>query len=200
MQSKLSKKREEKRNSPSTQEFRLKILDLIKNIEPEVGYSIMKDLSCMTSMPFYKNRPEKIKIIKDNSSMLKAYVELLASHHDENFAIKTIKSLNKNQAQLLRKVAPKIGDKKDIWEHAIPTKVIVDEIVRMIKDKDSSMLDQLLSVYQQAGQRALTKDEDKLLSNYKCSMPDGWNWKDKNVDPLARHTIVGIVHTVNLSK
>ncbi|WP_321778560.1 hypothetical protein [Sulfurimonas sp.] len=64
-------------------------------------YLIMKDLACMTNMPFYKNRPKKVKI---------------------------------------------------------------------------------------------TKDEDKLLTNYKSSMPDRWDWKDENVDPLARHTIVGIIH------
>jgi len=194
MQSELSKKREEKRNSPATQEFRLKILDLVQDTEAEVGYSIMKDLACMTNMPFYKNRPEKVKITKDHVSMLKAYVKLFINHHDEEFAIKTIKSLNKNQAQLLRKVAPRIGTKKDIWEHAIPAKVIVDEIIIMIKNKDLSMLDKLINIYQEAGQRALTKDEDELLSNYKSSMPDGWDWKDTNVDPLARHTIVGIIH------
>jgi len=194
MQSEASKKREQTRNSPATQEFRLKILDLVQNTEAEVAYSIMKDLACMTSMPFYKNRPEKVKITKDNVSMLKAYVELLINHHDEDFAIKTIKSLNKNQAQLLRKVAPKIGTKKEIWEHAIPAKVIVDEIIIMIKRKDLSMFDKLINVYQKAGQRALTKDEDQLLSKYKSSMPDDWNWKDENVDPLARHTIVGILH------
>ena len=195
MQSALSKKREEKRNSPETQEFRLKILDLVHDIEAEVAYSIMKDLACMTSMPFYKNRPDKVKITKDHASMLKAYVELLASYHDEEFATKTIKSLNKNQAQLLRKVAPKIGTKKDIWEHAVPAKVIVDEIIMMIKNKDLSMLDKLIDVYQKAGQRALTKDEDQLLSNYKSSMPDGWDWREENVNPLARHTIVGIIHS-----
>ena len=194
MQSELSKKREEKRNSLATQEFRLSILNLVKGAEPEVGYSIMKDLACMTSIPFYKNRPEKVKIIKDHISMLKAYVQLLINYHDEDFAIKTIKSLNKNQVQLLRKVAPKIGTKKDIWEHAIPAKVIVDEIITMIKSKDLSMLDKLIEVYQEAGQRALTKEEDQLLSNYKSSMPIGWDWKNKNVDPLARHTLVGIIH------
>jgi len=195
MQSMLSKKREEKRNSPETKEFRLKILDLIKDADSEVGYSIMKDLACMTSMPFYKNRPEKVKITKDHVSMLKSYVELLANYHDEEFSIKTIKSLNANQAQLFRKVAPKVGNKKDIWEHAIPVKVIVDEIIIMIQSKDMSMLDTLIDIYCQAGQRALTKNEDKLLSNYKSSMPNGWDWKDKNVDPLARYTKVGIDHT-----
>jgi len=194
MQSELSKKREQKRNTPETQEFRLKILDLVKDAETEVGYSIMKDLACMTNMPFYKNRPKKIKIKKDYISMLKAYVKLLINHHDEDFAIKTIRSLNKNQAQLLRKVAPKIGTKKDIWEHAIPAKVIVDEIIIMIKRKDITMLDILLNIYCQAGQRALTKEEDQLLSHYKSSMPDGWDWKDKDVNPLARHAIVGIMH------
>ena len=193
-QSKLSKKREKKRNSPETQKFKSGILDLVSNAEEEVAYSIMKDLACMTSMPFYKDRPKKVKITKDHVLMLKAYVELLANYHDEEFAIKTIKSLNKNQAQLLRKVAPKIGTKKDIWEHAIPAKVIVDEIIIMIKSKDLSMLDKLINVYQKAGQRALTEKEDKLLSNYKSSMPNEWNWRDENVDPLARHTIVGIIH------
>ena len=126
----------------------------------------------MTSMPFYKNRPEKVKITKDHASMLKAYVELFTNHHDEEFAIKTIKSLNKNQAQLLRKVAPKIGIKKEIWEHAIPAKVIVDEIITMIKSKDLAMLDKLINVYQKAGQRALTKKKTNycLITKVVCLM------------------------------
>ncbi len=194
MQSELSKKREQKRNSPETRKFRGDILNLVKYSDPEVGYSIMKDLACMTSMPFYKERPEKVKITKDNISLLKACVELLAKYDDKNLSIKTIRHLSKNQSQLLRKVAPKIGIKKDIWEHAIPAKVIVDEIIEMIKSEDISMLDTLLNVYVRAGQRALTKDQDDSLAKYKSCMPSGWDWKDKDVDPLARHTIVGIDH------
>lgn len=195
MQSEKSKKRIEQRNSPATQEFKLKIIELLnstKDKDDEVVYSIIKDLSVMTNMPFYKERPKKIKITKSPREMIKAYVKLLCDHDDKEFAIKVLKNLNKNQAQTLRKAAPRIGSKKEIWEHAIPAKIIVDELIVMIKSKDMSMIDTLLDVYYRAGQRALTKDEDQLLSKYRCSMPEGWNWKDPNVNPLARYSAVGI--------
>ena len=82
--------------------------------------------------------------------------------------------------------------KKDIWEHAIPTKCIINAMIDMIKMKDLSKLDQLLNIYIKAGQRGLTKEENKLLSNYHSCMPDGWDWSLHNVDHLARYKIVGI--------
>lgn len=43
-----------------------------------------------------------------------------------------------------------------------------------------------------AGQRGVTKEQDKLLKVYWNRMPDGWNWRVKNVDPLARYKKIGI--------
>ena len=72
----------------------------------------------------------------------------------------TIKFLNKNQAQTIRKVAPKIGKKSEVWEHAIPANYIVDELIKMIEKRDISNLEKLLDIYEFAGQRGITKVED----------------------------------------
>jgi hypothetical protein len=61
-QSLASKKREQKRKSPKTLEFKKQINSFLENKTPEVIYAIKRDLACMTSMPFYKDRPERIKL------------------------------------------------------------------------------------------------------------------------------------------
>ena len=81
---------------------------------------------------------------------------------------------------------------KDIWEHAIPAKVIVDELIKMIENNCFKGIDRLLELYEIAGQRPLTKDDNKLLDTMKSSMPDGWNWRDVDVDCFARYNAVGI--------
>ncbi len=191
-QSIASKKREEKRNSSETLEFRRQINNFLEGKNPEVVYAIKRDLACMTNMPFYKNRPPKIKITFTNKELLAEYMKAFLKHNDKEFIIKLIRWLNKNQAQTIRKIAPKIGRKSEIWEHVIPAKFIVNELVLMINNNDISKLDELIYIYELAGQRGITKDQDLLLYDYRSSMPKDWNWKDKNANPLIRHEIVGI--------
>jgi hypothetical protein len=64
----------------------------------------------------------------------------------------------------------------------------------MIRKKDISELDKLLDVYELAGQRSLTKEQDFKLKEFKTSMPKGWDWRANDVNPLERHHIVGIYH------
>ena len=64
----------------------------------------------------------------------------------------------------------------------------------MIEKKDISELEQLLRIYELAGQRGITKEQDLLLSDYRSSMPENWNWRDENVNPILRHEIVGIIY------
>lgn len=189
-----SLKREEKRKSPKTLKFKKEIISFLENKKPEVVYAIKRDLACMTSMPFYKDRPEKIKMSLTHKELLIEFMNAFIEHDNIEFSIKLLKSLNKNQAQTIRKVAPKIGKKADIWEHVIPAKYIVDELIKMIENKDLSEIDKLLKIYELAGQRGITKEQDLLLSEYKSSMPENWNWRNNDVNPLFRHEIVGIFH------
>jgi hypothetical protein len=92
----------------------------------------------------------------------------------------------------LRKAAPRYGKAKDIWEHAIPAKVIVDELIKMIESNCFKDIDRLLELYEIAGQRPLTQEDNKLLYSMKSSMPDGWNWRDADVDCFARYNASGI--------
>lgn len=112
--------RERKRKSPKTLEFKRQINDFLVNQKPEVAYGIKRDLACMTNMPFYKDRPDRIKITLSHKELLIEYMTAFINHSDKEFAIRLIKALNKNQAQTTRKIAPKIGRKSEIWEHAIP--------------------------------------------------------------------------------
>jgi len=191
-QSLASRKREEIRKSPKTLEFKKQINIFLINKNPEVIYAIKRDLACMTSMPFYKDRPERIKLTLSNKELVVEFMKTFTQHNDKEFIIKLIKSLNKNQAQTIRKVAPKIGGKSEIWEHVIPVKYIIEELIKMIKNEDISELEKLLNIYELAGQRGITKEQDLLLSEYRSSMPANWNWRDDMVNPTIRHEIVGI--------
>ncbi len=190
----LSLKREEKRKSPKTLQFKKEINRFLEGKRPEVIYAIKRDLACMTSMPFYKDRPEKTKINLTHKELIVEYMKAFVTYEDKAFIIKLIKSLNRNQAQTIRKIAPKIGKKSEIWEHVIPASSVANELIKMIDNNDISEIDKLLSIYEAAGQRGITKEQDLLLSKYKSTMPNDWNWRDKNVNPLFRHEIVGIKH------
>jgi hypothetical protein len=193
-QSLASKKREEKRKSPKTLEFKKQINSFLEDKNPEIIYAIKRDLACMTSMPFYKDRPEKFKLTLNSKELIIEFMKEFIKHNDKEFIIKLIKSLNKNQAQTIRKIAPKIGKKSEIWEHVIPVKYIVDELIVMIENEDISELEKLLEIYELAGQRGITKEQDLLLSEYRSSMPENWNWREENVNPIIRHEIVGITY------
>ena len=145
-------------------------------------------------MPFYKDRPKVIKFKMTPIDLICEYANLLLTCNDRDFIIELIKKLSINQYQTIRKAAPKIGKKKDIWEHAIPAKIIAEELTTMILNKDLTALKRMLEIYQLAGQRGLTRDQNKLLDLYRSSMPLGWDWRHENVNPLARHTAVGIIH------
>jgi len=169
--SEASIKRELQRLSPKTAEFKRKIIELLENAEPEVSYAIKRDLAIMTNMPFYKDRPEVIKISRNEIDLILEYAKLFCSCEDKDFIIKLIRRLGINQGQTIRKAAPKIGEKREIWEHAIPTKFIIGEITRMILERDILDLTILLNIYKKDGQRGVTKDQDRLLKQYRHSMP-----------------------------
>lgn len=189
-----SKRREKQRNSPETIEFKNKVNEFLKNAKPEIAYAIKRDLACMTNMPFYKDRPTIVRFKMPSIDLVCEYLEFFNSAEDKEFVISLLKKLSVNQNQTIRKAAPRIGKKGDIWEHAIPTKVIVDELIEMVKSNDLSDMRKLLEIYNQAGQRGLTNEQNLLLSEYRSTMPLGWDWRHKDVDPLARHKFVGIIH------
>lgn len=192
--SKASLKREEIRKSPKTLQFKREITEFLEDKSSILNYAIKRDLACMTNMPFYKDRPEKIKIELTHRELLVEYMKAFVKHEDKEFVIKLIKALNKNQAQTIRKVAPKIGAKSEVWEHTIPAAVIVNALIDMIENEDISDLDKLLDVYETAGQRGITKEQDSLLAEMKSTMPENWDWQDEDVNPLMRHEVVGIFH------
>ncbi len=190
----LSIKREEKRNHPETIYFKERVNAFLKNAKPEIEYAIKRDLATMTSMPFYKDRPKIVKFNMAPIDLICEYANLFITCDDKNFITELIKRLSVNQYQTIRKAAPKFGKKKDIWEHAIPAKVIVEELTTMVLNKDLTALRRMLEIYQLAGQRSLTKEQNKLLDQYRSSMPPEWDWRLESVNPLARHTAVGIIH------
>lgn len=191
-QSSASKQREKRRNSPSSVRFRQEIELLLEKADAQISYCMKRDLATMTDMVFYKHRPKVINIELTAKEVIKGYVLVLSSANDAALAKRTLRELSKNQSQTLRKAAPRYGKAKDIWEHAIPAKVIVDELIKMIESNCFKDIDRLLELYEIAGQRPLTQEDNKLLDAMKSSMPDGWNWHDADVDCFARYNAVGI--------
>lgn len=169
--SQLSIKREEKRNSAKTLEFKNEVELFLKDKPDYISYSIKRDLAIMTNMPFYKERPNRIKISLSKFELLEEWIKIFSTHSDYDFIVRLIKNLNKNQSQLLRKLSPRTGTKKDIWEHAIPTNYLVNELLLMIKNKDLKDLSKLINIYIEAGQHPLTREENELLKEYNSSMP-----------------------------
>ncbi|MCA0349545.1 MAG: hypothetical protein LCH35_09830 [Bacteroidetes bacterium] len=189
-----SLKREQKRNSQETIEFKNKVIEFLKNAKPEIEYAIKRDLAIMTSMPFYKDRPKVVRFKMKPIDLICEYAELFTTCSDKDFIADLIKKLSINQNQTIRKAAPRIGKKSDIWEHVIPAKIIASELTVMVINNDLSDLRKMLEIYERAGQRGLTKEQNKLLDKYRCSMPSGWDWRLSDINPLARHTEVGIYH------
>lgn len=175
-------------------DFKAKLNKLLENANPEIVYRIKCDLAIQTNMPFYKDRPTKGKVrrIKPRESLRQMLLFFLECH-DKEFISLLLKKLSVNQGQIIRKVAPRIGSKSDIWDHAIPVKYIVEELIKMVIKNDLSELDKLLEIYILAGQRGITKEQDLLLKDMKSSMPVNWDWRQADVDPLARHRRVGIL-------
>ncbi|SNR68350.1 hypothetical protein [Hymenobacter mucosus] len=191
-QSKSAIRRVERRNSEETADFKEKILLLLKHAEPDVAYSIKRDLKTMVCMPFYGDIIVKVKSNKSKIDMIKAYVELLINHSEIEFTARLLSELSKQQNQVIRKAAPRKGKKLYRWEHVIPCAFVVKRMIDMIRHNNTTTLDKLLFLYAKAGQRPVTHETDILLRKYNSCMPNGWDWTADNVDPFARHTEFGL--------
>jgi hypothetical protein len=193
VQSKASRKRVLQRLSTSTSVYRKQIDDFLRNVDPAIAYRLRQDLRVMTNMPYYKRAIGPcVKSQHKRSEINMEYARLLLAYNDIKFAGKLLRDLNKNQNQTLRKLAPRIGEPKDVWEHAIPSGYVVNEIIKLIKSNTLHDMTTLLALYEKAGQRALTREQDEKLKPYSDIMPDGWNWRDPNVDWKARYNAVGL--------
>lgn len=165
---------------------------MLSKASPIVEYAIKRDLACMTSLPFYMQRPKVIRFKILPIDLIKEYIDFFKTVNDKQFIFELLRKLSINQSQTLRKAAHRIGNKNDIWEHVIPTKVLEDEIIKMLKCNDISELRQILEIYCKAGQRPLTYQQNNLLDEYRSSMPSVWDWRDPNVYSFAKHRILGI--------
>ena len=204
-QSKASLKREQKRFSAETKFFREKLEKLIKDHElsEEVAYHLKQDLKKKTDMPFYGllvARPKEMNSRSNLFSVVKGYVQFLISVADEKFSLNLIQMLNRQQGQILRRLAKRQGIKKDIWDHVIPTSYVVSEIMAMLKLGCLNDLEKLLRLYSEAGQKSITKAEDAKLTQkgLRNKMPTGWNWRNQDANPFARYVEAGIGQPLTL--
>jgi hypothetical protein len=204
--SKNSLRREKIRNSPETETFRRKVLEFCAFCEKanrhEVAHSIKLDLSVMTHMPFYgEQHGERRRRI--GFELAVQYAQLLDAYGDMHFAKELLQRVTVQQSQLLRKIARRNSEDKrlfleatsdaGIWDHAIPTKVVRDEIVAMLKRKKIEEVEPLLKVYVRAGQRKLSQKEDRIVAKeYRDKMPKEWNWSSPACDVFARYKAAGI--------
>lgn len=193
-----SKQRARKRNSPETLNLKIKLDEYLKqtNMTPLIAYSFKMDLKKMTDMPFYGEsipRPNRYKRLAAKEILI-GYMNFLLIVNDIIFSEALLKAVSRQQTQVLRRVSPRIGIKKNIWDHAIPTAYIIGELLLMLRSKNIDNLPLLVELYVKAGQRPLTREQDELLNSngLKNSMPPNWNWKNSEVDVFARYNMAGI--------
>jgi hypothetical protein len=204
--SKASLKRLENRNSAKTQAFKLAVENFLHDADASehAAYSVKYDLSRMTNQPFYGIKFSKPSTKRDAVDVLAEYISLLIKYNDLTFAGELLRSLNRQQQVLLRRIAPKVKDPRLIeepqWEHAIPTKYIVSELFKMVQTKDVTGLSDLISIYKKAGQRKVSKTTHrKVDSIHRDDMPQDWSWQDDNSNYLIRYCLSGVISEIALS-
>lgn len=193
-----------KRQTPEWKQWRMRVLELIDKADLDVACSIKRDLSRRIEDPFYG---EKIPTVpsRSNVELLIAYAKLLERVHDDTFRKNLARAMSSHQQCLLKKFARRIGPKAadgQIMEHAIPTKFMADEMLRLIELGKLAALPALFDIYRKAGQRALSKQHDAILTSMglKDSMPRGWLWQRNGADYLARYRVAGVIEHVFLEE
>jgi len=188
-----SLRRERRRLSPENQAFRkqLECLMISHHLPERIAYVMKQDLKKMTDMLYYgmnvksPHKGGRIELLE----VLKEYVQFLLRVNDLGFASRLLRLLNRQQTQVLRRFAPRIGQKCDVWDHVIPTSYVVAQILEMLSSKNTDDLEILLELYAKAGQRGISKEEDAMLNSHglRDAMPNGWSWRNKNADIFARY-------------
>lgn len=196
--SEKSLKREGRRNSPTNLSLKNQLNIYLERVKPNplIAYSFKMDLKKMTDMPFYGEkilRPNEYKRLKPKE-ILFGYIDFLMLVDDVEFTERLLKAVSRQQTQVLRRVSPRIGVKKFIWDHAMPTSFVVAELLVMLRKKNIENLSKLIDLYVKAGQRPITKEENEKLNvnGLKNSMPPYWDWKSNSVDIFSRYNMVGI--------
>lgn len=191
--------RKKKRHSPTIVDFRERIEDFLKEVkaEQDIIYSIKRDLSTMTSMEFYGRPKQRVRCRSDKDTILQ-YIGLLKEYNDFDFSEKLLKKLSVQQNQVLRRLVPRRGSptpgKKGNWDHAVPTAVVVREIIAMLQKRRFTHLEKLLELYICGGQVHLTHEENQRLNSLGLNnrMPESWNWREKKPNPFERYVVAGI--------
>ena len=201
------------KEKPETLKFKQDLLDFlnITNSSKEITYHIIKDLSIMISMPFYKeaniglkNRMSVNEIIKNYCKISIEYIKITGNI---DFIKILFKWLSLNQGQSLRKLSKLNSKQKSVkrnyyakgitgvFEHPIPIRytkeLLLNYIISNNYEDCSGYID---FVYKNTTQIFLRSDLNKKVVNcYNDTMPKGWNWKENNNNnPYQRYIEVGI--------
>lgn len=202
--------------SPENQAFReqLELHFKQQQLPGKFAYAMKQDLKKRPDMLYYKMPDPRMTALPDSrwsvalhllpvprmsrrpdlKTVLIEYAQFLIGIKDMTFSATLLRMLNRQQNQTLRRVAPRIGKKKDVWDHVIPAGYIVSEILRMVEALSIDGLERLLDLYAQAGQRAITIEEYAKLnaSGLRNAMPHGWDWRSEDADPFARYKSAGV--------
>ncbi|MBY0571483.1 MAG: hypothetical protein K2P61_09375 [Burkholderiaceae bacterium] len=189
--------------SVANEEFRSQINEFLEktSADDELTYAIKKDLSKRIDHPFYKIPKTKLKIVKTHKVLVQEYCRLLILYNDQHFSKKLLKVLSSQQEQSLRKIPPRSQAQKarkkrvgkGVWEHPIPVKYIVENLLHGICTRDRLYIERVLSIYEQAGSFFLTDEENSLIDpKYKQTMPENWSFNAENIDLFIRYRIANI--------
>ena len=202
--------------SPENQAFReqLELHIQQQQLPGKIAHAMKQDLKKRPDMLYYKMPAPRMTAQPDSrwsvalhlmpvprmsrrpdlKTVLIEYAQFLIGANDMTFSATLLRMLNRQQNQTLRRLAPRTGTNKDVWDHVIPTGYIVSEILRMLEARSIDGLERLLDLYAHAGQRAITKEQNAKLnaSGLRNSMPHGWDWRNDNADLFARYKIAGV--------
>ena len=147
------------------------------------------------------NKFDLTYFLKEILSNGKIYISRKAylNYKNDIFNTKTLKSFDKEESvnlmlehkQQKYNLHYKINSNALTYEHATPTKVLIDILVRFNEKNELSddKIKEIISTY--GNICIITNEEDKLLNKYNLreKMPSDWNYGD---DPFSRYKKVGI--------
>ena len=207
MATKNTEKLDKKRKSESMQQFKSDFENFLTETgaNEELARHLKKDLSARINMPYFKEKElygEKMSPLNVCLGFCELAISYLAiSDDNENFIKVTLALLCQQQGQSFRKISPhgKKGPRYQsiprsdlIWEHPIPVNYTKEYIYDCICRSDIEEIKNYLDFLAETPQVCMLKEgeEDKILKEYKATMPKGWNYKKDS--PYDRYIKSGL--------
>lgn len=191
------------RLSEENQLFKRELEEFMKKctLSDELIYRIKLDLKKRMNMPYYGEDIGSKARSRMYKELLVSLIEKLVVYKKSDFTEKLLRMLSEQQQQKLIRGQVKRGNRfatgLGVWEHVMPVRYFVDEIIGLINREEISSFETLFAQYTKYGQVFLSNEDDLKLARYKFTMPEIYNWRDENHDPLIRYDLCGLKNVSN---